>query len=242
MRPVRKGKPIHYADGQPYNKAVGDLAARLGTYCSYCERYISTGLEVEHIQPKSIAANKYLEFSWSNFLLSCKNCNATKLDKNPSLNDWLIPDRDNTAAAFLYLKDGVIGVAPKLAPLQKDAANRTLSMMGLNKEVHQIVDELGNLVALDRRNQRLQAWLLAERYMHKWIRNPSADMAEIIEDIAKSSGFFSIWLTAFEFIPPIRQKLIDAFKGTESACFDPITTLPSLPHPNNDGLPAGAKL
>ncbi|HLA34344.1 MAG TPA: HNH endonuclease [Rhodocyclaceae bacterium] len=242
MRPVRKGPPYLYTDGQAYGKALAGLAARLGLYCSYCERPLQHGAEVEHIQPKSIPAHKPLECRWSNFLLSCKNCNASKSTKDPALAEWLIPDRDNTAAAFVYRKDGVIDIAPTITPTQNAAAAKTLDMLKLNRKVRKTFDQQGNLVALDRRNQRLDAWLLADRYAGKLAKNPSADLADAIADLAKTSGFFSIWLAAFETVPSFRQKLIAAFTGTESACFDTITTLPTPTHPNSDGLSAGGKL
>ncbi len=242
MRPVCKGNPYKYTNGSPYASAVNGLAARLGRYCSYCERAVQTGLEVEHIQPKAIPANQHLECNWANFLLSCRNCNATKSNKNPPLSDWLIPDRDSTAAAFFYRQDGVIGTNPGLTALQTEAAEKTLTMMGLNKKVRRTLDEKGTLVALDRRNQRMEARLLADRWMSKWVANPSADIADAIEDLARSNGFFSIWLEAFSSVPPIRWRLINAFPGTEVSCFDPVTTLPTSPHPNYDGLQAGSKL
>lgn len=123
MRPVSKGNlPYLYANGEPYGQAADGLAARIGKYCSYCERLLDHGREVEHIQPKSIVANNALETAWSNFLLACKNCNATKSKHNPGLDEWLIPDRDNTQAAFVYREDGILDVAPPLlAPTRTQA-------------------------------------------------------------------------------------------------------------------------
>lgn len=241
MRPVSKGAvPYRYIDGQPYGKAVDGLAARIGRYCSYCERCLNNGIEVEHIQPKS--SNALLETLWSNFLLSCKNCNATKSKKNPALADWLIPDRDNTAAAFTYRKDGVIEISPALAPPQRILAAKTLDLMKLNRRVRTLHDEKGVLVALDRRNQRLEAWALAERWVIKYTANPTVDIEDAIVDLARTSGFFSIWMTAFEKIPQVRKRLIQDFPGTEVVCFDPLTSLPVAPHPNTDGWGSGGKI
>lgn len=219
------------------------MAARIGAYCSYCELVLDHGREVEHIQPKSVPANAALETQWSNFLLACKNCNATKSKHDPALNEWLIPDRDNTAAAFVYRKDGIIDVAPALLPPTSDQATKTLGLMKLNRKVHRVLNEKGNLVALDRRNQRMQAWLLAERWVQKFTANPTADSADAIIDLATTGGFFSIWMTAFVAFPAIRQRLIDApkFQGTEKSCFD-AATLPTVTHPNTDGWLHGSKL
>jgi uncharacterized protein (TIGR02646 family) len=241
MRPVSKGAvPYKYIDGQPYGKAVEGLAARIGRYCSYCERCLNNGIEVEHIQPKSV--HVLLETLWSNFLLSCKNCNSTKSKKDPTPADWLIPDRDNTAAAFTYRKDGVIDVNAALVPPQSILATNTLDLMKLNRKIRTLHDEKGVLVALDRRNQRLEAWALAERWAIKYTANPTVDIEDAITDIAIASGFFSIWMTAFQAIPQMRRKLIQGFSGTEVVCFDPLTTLPLLPHPNLDGWISGGKI
>lgn len=244
MRPVSKGALPHlYVNGQPYGIAAKGLAARIGKYCSYCERLLDHGAEVEHIQPKGVAAHKALETEWSNFLIACKNCNATKSKHDPGLDEWLVPDRDNTMAAFVYRVDGIVDVKKGLSPVTTAQAGKTLCLMKLNRRVRHLVDEKGNLVALDRRSQRLQAWLMAERWALKYGARPTADNADAIIDLATTGGFFSIWMTAFLAFPVIRQRLIDAvgFNGTEKACFDP-TTLPTLAHPNTDGWLHGSKI
>jgi uncharacterized protein (TIGR02646 family) len=243
MRPVSKGSlPYRYTTGEAYGKAAGGLAARIGKYCSYCERPVDNG-EVEHLQPKSVAANAALETQWSNFLLACKNCNATKSKHNPGLGDWLIPDRDNTMAAFIYQVDGVIEINSTLLAQTRALAEKTRDLMKLNRKVRRVVDEKGNLVALDRRSQRMQAWLLAQRWVAKYTANPTADNTDAIIDLASTGGFFSIWMAAFISIPVIRQRLIDApaFRGTEKTCFD-AATLPTVMHPNTDGWLNGSKL
>lgn len=244
MRPVSKGKtPYLYTNGKPYGQAAKGLAARIGKYCSYCERLLDHGMEVEHIQPKSVAAHKALETEWLNFLLACKNCNSTKSKHDPGLDEWLIPDRDNTLAAFVYRKDGVIEVKAGLLPPTSAQAQKTLDLMKLNRKVRRVLDEKGNLVALDRRNQRMQAWLLAERWVAKYGARPTADNADAIVDLAATGGFFSIWMAAFLAFPVIRQRLINAnaFVGIEKTCFA-LTTLPSVVHPNTDAWLHGSKL
>ena len=105
------------------------------------------------------------------------------------------------------------------------------------------MDEKGNLVALDRRNQRMQAWLLAERWVNKYGARATADNADAIIDLATTGGFFSVWMAAFLAFPIIRQRLIDAdaFSGTEKSCFD-AATLPTVTHPNTDAWLHGSKL
>lgn len=240
MRPVNKGKPYLYVDGQPYGRALNGLQARLGMYCSYCERRVdASGLEVEHIQPKAPALNPGLEKVWSNFLLACKNCNTCKGKKNEPLANWLIPDRDNTFRAFIYRKDGVIDVQPGTASA---LAIKTLQILNINKKVRLVSDPQGNLLAWDKRTQRMEIWSLANKWRLRWNARPTQDVEEAIIDLAKRTHFFSIWMAAFEGVLQIRKKLITEFPRTEQACFNAVTTAPDTSHPNHDGLLNGGKL
>ena len=109
MRPIdRGGAPATYAR---YEDAKQDLVNRLGSYCSYCERRIATLLAVEHIQPKALPQYAHLEREWTNFLLSCVNCNSAKLTTPIELADYLLPDRDNTFLAYSYAITGMVEVA-----------------------------------------------------------------------------------------------------------------------------------
>lgn len=237
MRPVTKGLGLHYQDGQEHGKARVGLEGRLGFYCSYCERELKTGLQVEHILAKDNGGKD----AWANFLLGCGNCNPRKGARDPGYAGWLIPDRDNTAAAFVYEKDGVISVRD-LPTREKALAERTLELLGLNKKLTERLDDQSNAIPYDLRTQRLQAWLKAERYRAKWESAQTPQAEEAIVDLALTGGFFSIWMAAFAKFPAMRLRFIQAFQGTEAGCFDPVTTEPMSPHPNPDRLPAGGKL
>src|ERR1700730_16188143 len=98
MRPVERGTaPRVYTN---YQDAGPDLQARLGDYCSYCERQIETNLAVEHVQPKD--SQTALRNTWTNFLLGCVHCNSSKGKQPVSVPDFLWPDLDNTLRAFDY--------------------------------------------------------------------------------------------------------------------------------------------
>lgn len=239
MRPVTKGAALHYRDGDRYQNARPGLLARIGFYCSYCERLLQTGLQVEHVRAHIQGGPD----TWSNYLLACPNCNATKKDRDLEYGRWLIPDRDNTARAYCYRVDGVIEVRKALSAAESDLAEATLSLVGLNTELTPALDDAGNTVPLDRRKQRLEAWLKAQRYRSYWERNPTnAMLREAVLDLAETLGFFSIWMEAFVDVPEMRRLLIERFAGTEKGCFDPVTTEAAGRHPNPDRLPAGGKL
>lgn len=85
MRPVERGlAPRTYTK---YGDAISDLEEHLGLYCSYCERRLPTSLAIEHIMPKSLHPG--LEVEWTNFLLTCNNCNSVKGKQEITVEDFL---------------------------------------------------------------------------------------------------------------------------------------------------------
>lgn len=257
MRPVKRGDSPISGDFSDYEKAKPFLVSRFGSgwygtiqvanYCSYCERPIFTNLAVEHIQPKGLMVGKiepyrHLEGRWENFLLACVNCNSTKGDQDVLLPDLLLPDRDNTFAAFDYQKDGNIAVCAPAAA--EKLAKKTLEITGLDKAATIAVDENKRAIALERVSQRMNAWLLAMTCKDDLDADPlNTGIQNSVVRNALASGFFSIWMKVFAADVAIRNRLIDSFAGTrDSGCFDPVTTQPIYPAPNPDKLPNGGKL
>jgi uncharacterized protein (TIGR02646 family) len=237
MRPVTRGAaPVaafaRYADAYPY------LVAQLEKYCSYCERYVPTGLAVEHIQPK--VTYPRLELSWDNFLLGCVNCNSTKGDQQVLLHDLLLPDRDNTFAAFDYADDGQVAPAAHLDAKARALAERTLAITGQNTRRGLPQNRNLRRVALDRIGQRRETWLMALDSLSELRRSPSPELRNAIVRVAQVAGFFSIWMKVFEAEPDMRRRFIAAFTGTAVDCFD-AGTLPVSPRPAS-GLAHGAKM
>ena len=201
-------------------------------------------LAVEHIQPKGLPAYGHLIGHWKNFLLACVNCNATKKDKDVQLNAILLPDRDNTFAAFVYSADGKVAPVPGLSARLRKKADDTLALTGLDKKISIVQDENGKQIAIDRVSQHMQTWAIAEETRNEVLANPgNISVRRLAVKLALAEGFFSIWMTIFEADVDIRNRLIDAFNGTRnSGCFDPGTSDPVSPAPNPDGLPYGGKL
>lgn len=243
MRPVQRGDSPQATDFINYTDAKPDLISRLGPYCSYCERKVVTNLAVEHIQPKALPAYAAMEGCWDNFLLGCVNCNSTKSKKDLILANTLLPDRDNTFAAFDYSADGQI--APSALVLDNIAkAQNLLFLVGLDKPLSVIHDENGKQVALDRVAQRMEAWGTAESAKEDIDANPENEvLRKWVINNAKEVGFFSIWMAVFAGDVEMRNRLIDAFPGVRgSGCFDLMSTAPVCPAPNPDQLQDGAKL
>ncbi len=246
MRPIRRRASPILSDYQDYKKAQPDLVARLGPYCSFCERRIATNLAVEHVQPKGLAAYLHLIGCWDNFLLACVNCNSTKGSKDVNVTKILLPDRDNTFAALQYLSDGSIEASPMAVAAGKNQmVIDTLALTGLDKAALNSPDANGRQVALDRVRQRMEAWLTAvdSRDELATATQNVAPLQRAIVNIATATGFFSIWMTVFRGDANMLGRLIDAFDETRaSGCFELITGLPVSPAPNLDSLLAGSKL
>lgn len=257
MRPVRRGASPISGNFSDYKQAKPYLVSRIGSnlfkglhiasYCSYCERSITTELAVEHLQPKGLEVNgiqlyAHLVGTWTNFLLACKNCNSTKSSKNVVLSDFLLPDRDNTFIAYEYLQDGTIDIKALPGHLY-NCAEKTLKLVGLDKAVVYTTDENGRTIALDRVSQRMQIWLLALDSKNDLDLEPNSEGTKNgVVKTALASGFFSIWMKVFEDNADMRNRLIDAFAGTrESGCFDANGQTIS-PAPNPDHLDCGGKI
>lgn len=214
MRPVDKGAaPAVYAK---YQDAGPDLQARLGDYCSYCERQIETNLAVEHIQPKSLVPA--LGTEWLNFLLGCVNCNSCKGHAPIVLDEYFWPDSDNTLRAFEYVRGGMIQPDAALAPNLAAKAQATIRLLGLDR--HPGNARRKPTTADLRWLRRQQAWEKATHYRDKLAAQDTDALREAITDVATGRGEFSIWWTVFSGDTDMRLRLRAAFVGTHGASFD----------------------
>ncbi len=215
MRPVNRGhRPLNKKTGQSlvfknYRKYSPYLKRSLGTYCSFCERRISDGIAIEHIQSKDIYPELICE--WDNFLLSCRNCNSTK-GQNDCLNDCYWPDRDNTAALFDYQFGGIIKPKDSLTQQQKEKAERTLKLTGLNRGP-------GNDRDL-RWADRIEFFGIAIDSLETLHENPTDRQRKRTIKQALGTGCWSIWMTVFRDEPDMLKRFIEAFPGTRKECFD----------------------
>lgn len=214
MRPVDKGAaPAVYTR---YKDAGPDLQARLGDYCSYCERQIETTLAVEHVQPKSHVPA--LCTVWTNFLLGCVNCNSSKGSTPINLSDYLWPDADNTLRAFEYVRGGMIQADATLAPNLATKAQATISLTGLDR--YPGGPGQAPTTADQRWLRRQQAWEKAERTRAILAGQDTNEVRELIVSVATGRGEFSIWWTVFAADIDMRRRLREAFIGTHGASFD----------------------
>lgn len=223
MRPIVKWEVGHaYNDNEvvkasyrPYRSAKSVLIENLGHYCSYCEKAFPNDpadLDVEHVMPKSLHADK--EYDWNNFLLSCTTCNGAgnKRAKDVNPEEIHLPYKNNTFLSFIYKAGGVVIVNPALNPLSKEYANSLLKLVGLDKSPSQ------STPADKRCQERKDIWDIATRYVKKY---ESGDITiDIIMDLVTSRGGWSIWFTVFKGHDEVRKALIDDIPGTCKSCFD----------------------
>lgn len=213
MRPISRGPaPNTYIR---YQDAIGDLEARLGTYCTYCERRLPISLAVEHISPKRIA--RHLETSWDNFLLGCTNCNSVKGDALVDLDEWLWPDRDNTLRAFSYSEGGFV----QTTGIAEEQAERLLDLVGLRR--HGAFPGRQPAARDKRWKDREQVFAIAQKQRDILPRLPEETREEalqLIVDAAVGWGFFSCWLAVFHDNPAFCRQLIARMPGTAADCFD----------------------
>ncbi len=212
MRPVTKGAaPRTYTD---YQDAQPDLVAVLDRFCSYCDRFVSAGVHVEHKRPQEEYPLETL--LWSNFLLACHNCNSTKGHRRLRLADYLWPDTDNTLRAFQYLSGGVIRENPHISKTIQRKAVRTIRLLGLDRVP-------GNSPAPTDRDFRWQdrrrEWDKANLARDQLAQLDTQGQRNLIVETARN-GIFSIWWTVFAGDVDMRRRLREAFIGTDPSCFD----------------------
>ncbi|RCW90499.1 HNH endonuclease [Marinomonas foliarum] len=250
MRPVRRGDaPVRaFNDYKGYLDFLLDKIGigfyqeeNIGMYCSYCERNISSGIEVEHLVPKSgDFGDPDLELEWRNFLLSCRNCNATKSRKQVLFDELFFPDRDNTFLAFTYELDGHVRPADALSDRQRIIALATIELLGLNAPLRSVS---GVTTSKDRRTQRINAFMAARSALDDYLADTENKIvSKLILKEMIDRGHFSIWMKVFSEYPEMLNRFIEAIKGTrESGCFDDLAA-PISPHPNHDRLDSGSKI
>lgn len=222
MRPIEKGNPPtdsndRVIDYSAYQDARGDMITRLGEYCSYCEMHADADLAIEHVKHKD--QYPQYELDWANFLLSCRNCNSTKGRTDTGDNqflEYLWPDKDNTFFAIAYSVGGIVKANPNLSSQLHAKADRLIRLVGLHRTPN------NDPQMRDRRfNNRREAWDIAANRKSAIQNNDSIELRDTVVELALAKGYFSIWMTVFHDDPDMLRRLIEAFPGTSTNCFDP---------------------
>jgi uncharacterized protein (TIGR02646 family) len=224
MRPVRKWEHTDYTIlppinefYMPYQDAKPDLERNLGGYCSYCEIPVSDyAAHVEHIQPKSLTQYVSLQYSWSNFLLSCARCNGkdNKGKKDVVFETVHLPHLNNTYISIIYGEGGTVEANKNLKNQELANANALINLVGLDKKPghpHYLTGD-------KRCYKRMEVWELAMRKLDSYNQHKIDEL--VILELAKGYGFWSIWFSVFINVFEVKKLLVMNFSGTERTCFD----------------------
>ena len=215
MRPIERGAaPRAYTD---YRDAIGDLEERLGTYCSFCEMRVPSGLAVEHMAPKKHFPERKL--NWGNFLLGCVICNSIKGDKDVADDEVFWPDRNNTMLVLAYSPGGYVEAVQNLDPDLKRRAQVLIDLVGLDRHG---AEGSPRPSRRDRRwADREEVWTTAEKCRFDFERAGESEEAfALVLVAAKGLGFFSVWLAVFQGHFKVKRALIEGFPGTATSCFN----------------------
>ncbi len=215
MRPVRRGQdPGGYSE---YGAAYPSLVTSIGRYCSFCEAPLKNG-QVEHVLPKE--EYPHLRLSWSNFLLACLNCNATKgvwpkvEFGGRQVAFW--PDTDNTARAFEYHLHQSPRPAGTLADADRARAAELLSRTGVDRSpAHPRWSNKD-----DRWELRYEAWEQATECLSDLTQEDTQIHRKRIAQLAGKCGFWSVWRAVFAADVDMLRRFNLAFVGTSIDCFD----------------------
>lgn len=211
MRCVEKGAWPTSTEGQPislqpYQLAAAHLKARIGRYCSFCERFVPVSLAVEHKLPKNLHAA--LAFDWSNFLLACTNCNSCKGTNELPDGHSFWPDVNDTYSTFEYVESGRIKIRPGVSEQDARAADALLALLGLDKT------PAATSNADHRWDDRLEVRRQAEQSRQDLTLNDTPALRACILNTAINKGGFSIWMTVFANDADMQAALVNAFPGT----------------------------
>jgi hypothetical protein len=236
MRPIEKGdwpltqKKKKRKSLTDWKKAIPILVERTGSFCHICEKEIDTP-SIEHIFPKEHYSR--LSGHWDNFLLICNSCNSRKGSERlltPYRKNYYWPHLNNLNCIIEYsTANGKVFLKQGLTPNQEKKGENLIALYKLDA----ITTKEGNK---DKRFQaRLETLFCAIERLIEY-RNGKATISAIL-DLAKSKGFFSIWVKVFKGFPEVLEALFDSFPGTAQNCFDPVTYQPIPRNPSNTSDP-----
>lgn len=240
MRPVDKGtwptskkvpgKLLLFND---WKRALKPLKDRTGWYCHLCEMRVNNHMSIEHIKHRD--AFPKLASSWTNFLLACGYCNSRKRAKSPEApyrKRYVWPHIHNTLLAFdVPLAGGSPGTVQVNSSLQDPVLKtRAQALIDLYALEAQSTSDGGADV---RFIERMAAVHMAATRRVEYDRGQAT--AQAVVDMAKVSGFFSVWFKVFADVPQIKALLIaePAF-ALNAAWFD--ANLDPLPRVQTEGV------
>ncbi len=220
MRPVDRGPKPSDITLNHYSDAAEALRTAIGAYCSYCEKPLTDVTDVEHVRPKKHFPEQILD--WNNFLLACSTCNRIKGAKpQDDLSGYVFPDSENPLCFLQYAPLSTPKVRFNVEDLERRRMQRTLDLVGLERDSHSVV----KASVKDRRwKQRNSVWEKAFEIQQMISDSPdlvsSKDFPRLFSIIVHDSGFFSVWMEAFAGSEVLMKLILNALPGTARSAFD----------------------
>ncbi len=253
MRPVINA-PIPSVNGIPkvyrtYQEWRIDLVNAYGQHCIYCNDRLPGLLQVEHLSPQSLGTQHALD--WNNLYLACGPCNLAKSDKVINHVTHYLPNYNNTHFVFIYVlrphatlkgKFACVPIPnPALEPAQFVKTENLISDLELNRVEQNPLKE--RKMTDVRWQNRFDVYELANTQRRLWDSLKSTEQKaaylECVQPMVLKSGFFSLWLLAFQGIPEVLEVIIHAFPSTAVTCFDKndgFKPIPRNPHNPTDPI------
>ena len=134
-------------------------------------------------------------------------------------DETLWPDRDNPMLVINYSKGGFVRVGGSLGTSIEQRARKLVQLVGLDR--HKARGWPDPAERDKRWQQREEVWATAEHCLKNFKALQASDEAkQLVLNVAKGYGFFSIWFHLFGDHPEVRLSLIEEFAGTAIECFD----------------------
>ncbi len=114
------------------NEVASVLSKLFHDKCAYCEQ--EAAKDVEHFYPKSRFPNRM--FTWTNLLLSCKNCNTEKLAEFPldaSSNAVLLNPTQDEPLEYICWDELSGKIIPNPDPARSHRATQTRDLLRLDQ-------------------------------------------------------------------------------------------------------------
>jgi hypothetical protein len=237
MRPVLdvavpqvNGVAKTYTDYKDWRR---DLEIAYGLHCIFCNDRLSYNIQVEHLSAQALGIVGALV--WSNLNLACGPCNLAKSAKPFTDATHYLPNVHNTHIPFRYSIRShrnligkmacIVEPNPALTATQQAKAQKTITDLKLAL-VEQTPSRERKMTDV-RWQSRFDAYTLTRQQRILWdtLSTPQQQAAYIglVPPQLIKSGYFSLWMIAFQGVPDVLQAIINTLPNTAVLAFDAAT-------------------
>ncbi|GAA4763954.1 MULTISPECIES: HNH endonuclease [Flavobacterium] len=233
MRPI-KNSPIPQVNGvnksyTNYQEWREDITNAYGQHCVFCNDRLQSRFEVEHLVAQSLGIVSPL--AWNNLFLACGPCNLAKSNKVANTSTHYLPNSNNTHLIFEYSirkhkKNGKYACIPifhpNLTQHQQAKSINTIAYTELNR-IEQTPIRQRKMTDV-RWHNRYNAYQVTKTQRNLWdqLTTPQQQTAYLntISPLVHKTGFFSLWLNAFNGATDVLKIVINCLPNTSDTSFD----------------------